>query len=179
MIENDPAVDSLVDTDGTVFDESIHAVSADGTTPKVKRDGTFARKPGRRTTGATPTAKPAPRGAKPRAGVTDYRPGMFGIVQLAAGVCMAVSPLDGYALSVGAPPLVEALQQTSETSPALAAVLDKIMSVGPWGLVIGAALPLIIQIAHNHKLIPAEVATSLGARDRDDISRELFGAVPA
>lgn len=171
----------------------------DGTDPEApwgrKADGTPKAKPGRpkgtpdtsprtRTAqrrvrvAAAPRPKPSKQ-SKPRAGAPDYRPGIAGLIQLAAaplavaGVRSEACRADAAALVLHAETLAEAVQQTAEAVPQFAAVLDRVLSVGPYGALLAAAMPLAVQLAANHNLIPAQAAEAMGAMSRETLLTEL------
>jgi hypothetical protein len=159
------------DYDVANFDPAVHQVGDDGG-PVLGKTGKMLRRRG--PAKGNGNGGPAPlkvSGGKARG--TDYRPGLLGITQLIAAPLMIVAPEDAWALTQHAPNIVEALQVTSEVSPGLAGLLDRILSVGPWGLVITASLPLLVQVAANHRLIPGMVADALGAEDPAKIRAAL------
>lgn len=98
--------------------------------------------------------------------IVDYRPALTGIAQiLAMGFAQAARSdpafeLDAIAVTLHAPPIVQALQTTAENDPKMSRLLDKICTLGPYGLVLTAVTPLIMQIGANHKWIP--VAPEVG-----------------
>jgi hypothetical protein len=93
----------------------------------------------------------------------------------AAGQLNESLALDGAALSMHAPGIAEALNDLANDNPAVAAALDRILSVGPYGAIIGACLPLAFQIAANHKKIPDAMAKSCGALPADEFRARLIG----
>lgn len=167
---------TATDRYGNEFDPAVHATEDDGT-PKMTMDGFIARKKGPRPSAkATITAPAAPKtSGKPRAGEVDYRPGLLGIAQLGAGVLSMVSPLDAQVIVDHGPGIVEALNETAKTNPGLASLLDKIVGMGPWGLVIAAVVPAAAQVAVNHGWLPSEVAPALGIRTREQQNTTVYG----
>lgn len=160
------------DYDVANFDPAVHQVGDDGGPVLSEKTGKMLRRRG--PAKGNGTGGPAPlKVSGRRSGGVDYRPGLLGITQLIAAPLMIVAPEDAWALTQHAPNIVEALQVTSEVSPGLAGLLDRILSVGPWGLVITASLPLLVQVAANHKLIPGMVADALGAEDPAKIRAAL------
>lgn len=136
---------------------------ADGT-PKapygLKEDGTPKKLPGRP---RNPFPKaPAPKKASAsKSKAPDYTDGILGLFQIPAmglGLAGAKNPVfaaDAAAITAYAPGIAQALNQVAAEQPAVAAVLDRVLSVGPYGAVLAAALPLGLQLAANHGLIPA------------------------
>ncbi|NUT27674.1 MAG: hypothetical protein HOV84_17415 [Streptomyces sp.] len=142
------------------FDPEIHQTDGEGN-PVVKGDGSFARKRGPK---ASPRAATSPRRgpkkATPRAGsrpkAPDFRPGINGMFQLAAAPLAFVQPLDAIAVSQHGENIAEALNALAQERPEVAMVLQRILSVGPYGAVIAAVVPLAVQILHNHDMLPRE-----------------------
>lgn len=106
-------------------------------------------------------------------GATDYRPGLNGMLQM---VCMplvlagtAKPPLlaDAAAITEYGPPIVEAVNDLAQEDPRLAAVLDRVLGIGPYGALLAAVLPLAAQLLANHKALPLALLKNLGARDPD------------
>jgi hypothetical protein len=84
-----------------------------------------------------------------------------------------VDTVDGFCVAQHTPPIADAVADLAVERPEVAAALDKIMAVGPYGALIGAVLPLAIQIAHNHNKVPEPMARAMGAHSRQDIERHL------
>lgn len=158
-----------------------------------KADGTPKAKPGRpsgtpdghpRTRRRTRIAPAPQRRAAPRAKSSskagpDYRPGIKGLLQLVAAPLMLAGlknpacALDAAAVTLHADPLADALQETAEQQPQFAAVLDKVLSVGPYGALLAAVLPLAVQITANHQLLPPEVAGAMGALPPEELMAQI------
>lgn len=117
-------------------------------------------------------AKPKPAGRRPpprRAPKLedvpkDYQEQILGLFQLPAGA-LAVAGMqnpvyaaDARAVTIYAPGIAEALDQLAKERPEVAAVLDRVLAVGPYGIVIAAVTPLILQILTNHGRIPPGTA---------------------
>lgn len=139
-----------------------------------------ARAPGRRrtTTKAKPGAKASPS-AKAAATDVNYRPAAVALLQLpAAGLAIigkfTKNPafvLDSAAITVGAPALAEAAHETALQDEAFAAVLEKVLEVGPYGALIAAGLPIALQIMANHGLIAP--SPEMGIHTPDQLMAEL------
>lgn len=88
-----------------------------------------------------------------------YRRGVLGLLQIPAyalGVAARVKPvlgLDATAVTIHAPGIASAIAQTAMDSEQFAAVLDRVLDVGPYGALLGAVLPLALQLACNHGAI--------------------------
>ncbi|WP_333746434.1 hypothetical protein, partial [Streptomyces sp. IBSBF 2950] len=79
-----------------------------------------------------------------------------------------VDPVDGFCVAQHTPPIADAVADLAVERPEVAAALEKILTVGPYGALIGAMLPLAVQIAHNHKKVPEPMARAMGASPRKD-----------
>lgn len=94
---------------------------------------------------------------------TDYTEGIIGMMQLPAGVLGIVGaqtnsvPLvaDSAVITAHAPHVAEALNALAQERPEVAAVLDKVLRAGPYGAILGAVLPMGLQLLANHKVVPA------------------------
>lgn len=134
----------------------------------------------RRRTGAR---APKPGAATPKSKTqkyqTDYRKGLNGMLQLASfplvmlGTQKPAFLADAAAIGEHGPGVVDAVNDLAQEDPRLAAVLDKILGMGPYGALIAAVLPLAAQLLANHKIIPAGVAKALGAKDPDVLVAKL------
>jgi len=113
--------------------------------------------PKKRTTGKG--ASGSSRAAQ--AASVDYRGAVMGLAQLATftlgmlGRFNQAFALDAATISLHAPALAEAVDQTAQVDERLAAVLDRVMVVGPYGAIIGAGLAIGLQVAANHGAIAA------------------------
>lgn len=153
-----------------IFDPEIHATDKDGN-PSTNKDGSFRKK--RRDAGAA-------RGITSRATKSNggqqhgrYREGVEGLLQIPAMALSFVSPVDGFSVAHHTPPISKAVADLAVERPEVAAALDKVLAVGPYGALIGAVLPLVVQLAHNHDMVPAPMAKAMGATPKKDIERHL------
>ncbi len=129
-----------------------------------RADGTPRSRPGPKSSGSAPRMAAAPRprkAARPAAakkGEPDYRAGIMGLLQIPAmGLSMVgrqtkntALQADGYALAMHAPGIAEALNETAKAQPAVGRALESIMKAGPYGAIIAAMVPLVMQLAANH-----------------------------
>lgn len=142
---------------------------ANGSEIRLNKDGTIRKKPGPKPGGRRPNSRraaPAP-GRRPATAKAqaepDYRPALAGIAQVPQLVLGMVArftkkdafALDSLAIGVHVPALVEAVNETAKTQPAVAAVCERLAAVGPYGLVITAVTPMVAQILCNHGVLPA------------------------
>jgi hypothetical protein len=139
--------------------------------------GRFANgKPRKNPPKGGPSAPRAKRDYKART-KTDYRPGFLGITQIIAFGASFISPLDAVAVQDHAPKLADAVQVTADNDPKFAAAMDRILSAGPYAALFAATMPLVVQIMHNHDMVPAEVAKGMGGRSKEEIIADLTTAV--
>lgn len=144
-----------------------------------RADGTPRAKPGVKSSGM-PRSVSAPRPRKTarptvKKNEPDYRPGIIGLLQIPImGMSMIgrqtknpALQADGMALAMHAPGLAEALNETARQQPSVARALESIMKAGPYGAIIGAIVPLVMQIAANHKLM--NPAPAMGIHDPADL----------
>lgn len=151
-----------------------------------RSDGTPRSKPGRKpgTPNVTPRARakarpqaaaPPPRktstgGAKRRA-EPDYRGGIMGLFQLTtapllvAGARSDAMLADAATLTTYGPGIADALHALALERPEVAAVLERLLQAGPYGALLAACVPLGVQLAANHGLLPPAVYTALGGQD--------------
>lgn len=159
----------------TVVELPADDVPPDGALPVVEAPSASPRRPGRPRGTRTGTARPAAASKRPAG--PDYAAAIAGVGQVVAGgLALAGLPLDAWAVSTHTPPIAQALHDLAAVQPAVAAVLDKVLAVGPYGAVIAAGLPLVVQLLTNHKMIPAAAAESLGAVPREYLEAKLTAA---
>jgi hypothetical protein len=135
----------------------------------VRKDGKPKLKGGRR---RNPTLKPA--APKRRQQGTDYREAVLGMAQLVAAPLVMIGQQDGgeafmadaVAIVEAAPPIASAVDDLARKHPGVAKVLDKVTEVGPYGALIGAVVPLVMQLAANHGVVKPEL---VGAKTIDEL----------
>jgi hypothetical protein len=135
--------------------------------------------------GKAPPRKAASRktsaGTKASTG-TDYRQGVAALLQIPAfalGVVGRYRPayaLDAAALTLHTPTLADAVHQTALSDERVAAILDRVLAAGPYGALLGALMPLALQIAANHKAIPP--VAELGILTPDQLVEALHKQAP-
>jgi hypothetical protein len=82
--------------------------------------------------------------------------------------------LDAVAVTDHAPNIAEAVQVTADNDPKFAAAMDRILSTGPYAALIAAAVPMVVQILHNHDKVPGEIVKGMGGRTKDEVTRDLM-----
>ena len=138
--------------------------------------GRFANgNPRKRPPKGGPSAPRAKRDYKAKT-KTDYRPGFLGIAQIIAFGASFISPLDAVAVQDHAPKLADAVQVTADNDPKFAAAMDRILSAGPYAALFAAAMPLVVQIMHNHDMVPADVVKGMGGRSKNEVIADLTQA---
>jgi len=175
--------------------------SAQDGTGKREVPGKDAEAPYGRTASGNPRRKPGPRGPRsssssstPRRPATprtprkpsmpDYRPGIVGIAQLVAaplaiaGQRSPVALADAAAITVHAAPIAEGLQAAAQMDARVAAILDRVLQIGPYAMVVEPIVSLVVQLAANHEVIPITAARGLGAMSRDELIEHVTG-IPA
>lgn len=151
-----------------------------------KADGTPKRKPGPQKKAGSTAVPRAPRPAaratrKPAAtrvasrGPVDYTDTITGVLQLfaiplgLAGRAKIEYAYDAAALTAFAPGIAEFGNEAAQNEPRIAALLDKVMMIGPYGKGLALALGLGAQLMVNHKVIPLEVGGPMGAMAPDKL----------
>lgn len=128
---------------------------------------TQAKAPGRKSVPRRPAGKAA-AGAVP-----DYRPGLLALAQVPAFILGAVGryrpafALDAATVKLHAPNLAEAIHQTALVDDRTAAILEKVLAAGPYAAILGALVPMALQIAANHQAVP--VVPELGILTPDQL----------
>jgi hypothetical protein len=94
----------------------------------------------------------------------DYEEQILGLFQLPAGA-LAVAGMqnpvyaaDARTVTIYAPGIATALNDLAKERPEVAAVLDKVLAVGPYGIVLAAITPMVLQMLTNHGKIPPGTA---------------------
>jgi hypothetical protein len=135
------------------------------------------------------------RGSKPRkaasastgkgAAPTDYRPAVASAVGLVAfGFSMVgkttgsdALTLDAATLQLNAGGIAEVMQTAAAESQQISAVLDRLMTAGPWGDAVVLVLGIGTQMLANHKVIPPNPA--LGVLGPEDLLARLKASAEA
>lgn len=130
--------------------------------PVTKSETTAPRKHTKRASSATPqgtvtTVQPMSPDAQRRFADMDS------FIKL--GVAVAVftkNHADAGAIAMHGPGFTKALAKQADTNEQIARILDMLGAIGPYSELIGAALPLVMQILVNHERIPVEAAQNFG-----------------
>ena len=102
---------------------------------------------------------------------TDYTEGVTQLLSMPAAILGVVGsqtnniPLvaDAAVINHYAPKVAEAVNDLAQERPEVAAVLDRVLKAGPYAALMGAVVPMAIQILANHKIIPAGIAGTMTA----------------
>lgn len=105
----------------------------------------------------------------------NYKDGILGILQLVGGMAFAVNPPDACAVIAHAENVAEATADLATADERVAAILDKLLEVGPYGALIGAVAPMVAQILCNHKVIKPGI---LGTLPEDELVSHVIGGGP-
>lgn len=134
-----------------------------------RADGTPKAKPGRRPGQASGTGTTRRRRQPDR---VDYKTPLIGLAQIPAGILAMVGmrkpvfAADAAAVTIHAPAIAGALDDLAHEDPAVAAVLERVLQVGPYGVLLASIAPLVLQVLANHEAIPPG---SLGTRTPADL----------
>lgn len=152
------------------------------------RDGKPRGKPGpklgsrnraRKGTKPTPNrSAPTSSARKPPPG-PDYQAGIRGLLQMVAaplamaGMRKPELAIDAATITLHADSVAEGVAQAAMEIPQLQAILDRVMTVGPWGAVLAPVMALGAQIMANHGVIPAG---TMGTLTQEEILAHLHAA---
>lgn len=129
-----------------------------------------AAKP-RKTPAKRPGGDAARRAAARGRKAEGYRNGVAGMMQL-AGMPLLVAgkstrnPIlvaDAAAIAMHAEGVATAIADLAVEDARIAAVLDKLTAVGPYSALVGAVMPLAVQLAANHGIVGDKQAAMFGA----------------
>lgn len=135
-----------------------------------------------RASGKLPPRKKTARqatGKTPATQGVDYRPAVAGMLQMVAmplailGRWWPAFTLDSYALAKAAPALAEAGHDLLVSKPAWAASVERVGQMSPWMNVAAVALPVVVQLAANHRLIRVEDTPEAGFVTPETLAAEL------
>ncbi len=152
--------------------------------PPEQRAEWAARMAAARWGNAVPKAPGKGSGTQRKPAKPDYRQGIVGLVQIPAFALGIVAKytrnqalaLDSATLTLHAPNLAEAVNETAQHQQWLANLLDKALAVGPYGALLAAGLPLALQLAANHGRI--EPNPELGILDEAGLKAALMNQAP-
>lgn len=89
--------------------------------------------------------------------------GLLGLASLAQGACMLAGwHADAMTIGNHFPPVAKELANIADDNETIAQPIDFLIKVGPYGALIAAAMPFVMQILANHGLIDATKAAGQG-----------------
>jgi hypothetical protein len=131
--------------------------------------------------GPPPVIAQAKPKATPRATATmvKRRGSVNGIFQLAGfGLMMGRQYADAGAVAKFGPGISEELAKAADEDERLAATIDRLASVGPYGALIAAVSPLVVQLMVNHNRIAAMPAMrDMGVVPKAEIEQDVANAM--
>lgn len=139
---------------------------------QMSRDMVRGRQAAREKAGRV--SKGTTRRATSKTTPTDYRAGVVGLLQIPAFVLGILGRrneafgLDAATVTLHSGNIAEAVNETAQQDERIAAALDKMLEVGPYGALFAAMMPVALQIAANHGKIPAN--KDLGILSPGDIA---------
>lgn len=139
--------------------------------PRKSPPGEATKKKKTRSSSSGSGPRPSTRRTAPKG--PDYRPGILGMLQTVTIPLAFVAPADAAAVGHHGPGVAEALNDLARERPEVAAALERVMQVGPYGALIGAVVPLAVQLLHNHDVLPESMAVQLGATPKRRIMADL------
>jgi hypothetical protein len=122
--------------------------------------------------GPPPRKKSTPQAKK----VITYADTVGGILQMIAGGMMIAGRMmpvmraHAIAVTMHAEPIGKAVESVALEDSRVAAILDRVATVGPYGALVMAIVPLGMQMMANHGLIPPN--PDLGIYDPHDLLKE-------
>lgn len=127
-------------------------------------DMSAAKAPPQKRAAAKKAAAPAATSDVPAKPLIQQRyEGLLGLAQLGQGIClMAGLHADAMTISQMFPPIAIEVAKIADDNDTVAQPLDFIIKVGPYGALIAAAMPFVMQILANHKVIDATKAMGQG-----------------
>jgi hypothetical protein len=109
------------------------------------------------------TAKPATAGTQARQDTREE--GLIGLAQIGqALLIMSKNYADAGAVDMHARPIAHEIAVLASEDEKIATIVDRITALGPYAALIGAVMPLALQLMVNHDRIKADAAGMLGGK---------------
>lgn len=153
-------------------DDAPWGYKADGTPYKVD-PARYARRDAGRRKGKTRAGAAKPKVSPYAETVTDLLvlvSGGFAIASKASGNVAFLA--DAVTVEESAPGIGDAFGKLADQNENVARMLDKLAEVGPYGLVLAAVSPMLVQCMANHGTIPAGM---MGTEDPEAMLVRKFG----
>src|SRR5271155_5327058 len=91
--------------------------------------------------------------------------GLKGLAQIGTAVCvMTKNYADAGALDMHSGPIAHEIAVLADDNEKIATIVDRITAMGPYAALIGAVMPLALQIMVNHDRIKPDAAGLLGGK---------------
>ena len=154
---DDPAAPFGLDEDGQPI--APYGLTQEGRpkrSPGGRPPGSVA--PPKRKASAPPKRK-APPAARKRPPGPDYAGAVMDVARgpllglTLAGMRVPALMADAVAIEQHLPPIAEELGKLADSRPEVAAMLDRLTAAGPYAALLGALVPLGLQLAANHGLL--------------------------
>lgn len=117
-------------------------------------------------------AKPKPEPTS--MGVAQREEAVNGLFQMATfGCIMGKQFPDAGAIAKHGPNISHEVANLAETQPQVAKVVDYLTQAGPYAALITAVMPLALQLAANHKVIPADKLGMAGVVPPEMLQAEI------
>ena len=120
--------------------------------------------PARRTNTATkkPAAIPVPDTQTKTVNQQRFE-GLMGLAQLGQGICL-MAGLHADAMTIGKffPPVAAEVANIADDNEMIAKPIDFIIKIGPYGALIAAGMPLVMQLLANHRVVDASAMHGYG-----------------
>lgn len=106
----------------------------------------------KRTSGTIPQRSPVKSG---------YATQIKGVFQIVGFTLLPVNPPDACAIGLHAEPIAVAVEDLAFQDERIRAILDRILAVGPYGVLLSAVMPLVLQVLANHNMYvkPGQLGT--------------------
>jgi len=120
-------------------------------------DMSAAVKPPQRKAPASKASTGTPKLVEYRSPVEKRTEGLNGLAQLGQGLCLMMGQYaDAAAIGMHWGPVATELAKIADSNDAIAKPIDFLIEIGPYGALVEAAIPFVLQILANHKVIKAE-----------------------
>jgi hypothetical protein len=127
--------------------------------------------------------KPAPRPRvtpkpEPEPQPLNRQQGVLGLFQGIAMPLAFAAPADAAAIVIHAEPISHAAAEAAANDPRFAALLDRVLALGPYGALLGAVMPLALQLLANHGYVPENFVKPLGLSTKDELMTAMMAMQP-
>ena len=127
-----------------------------------------------------PKPPPSKAGAKPgvrtpsAAKLSAREEAITGLFDLAGFGCMILRQFpDAMAINDNKQPIAHELAAIAATNDRFASSIDSLTAVGPYAALLTACLPLVLQLAANHNLVPAAKLAPFGVKSPALLEKQM------